>query len=115
MKPNKNSDDYMDTIVENKINQKKSETSQSKTKDIASYDDVEYDNKPKFRIDSNNFVISENQNDHHSINYQIESISNRPQSLLEKCFPIDNYAYDIGKDVLKNKEIILKSNSHHDL
>jgi hypothetical protein len=38
MKPNKNSDDYMDTIEENKINYKKSETSQSKTKDIASYD-----------------------------------------------------------------------------
>lgn len=35
----------MDTIEENKRNLKKSETSQSKTKDIASYDDAEYDNK----------------------------------------------------------------------
>ena len=31
---------------------------------MASYDDAEYDNKQKFRMDSNNFVISENQNDH---------------------------------------------------
>jgi hypothetical protein len=32
----------MDTIDENKKYPKKSETSQSKTKDMASYDDVEY-------------------------------------------------------------------------
>jgi len=35
----------MDTIEENKKNPKISETSQSKTKEMASYDDVEYNIK----------------------------------------------------------------------
>jgi hypothetical protein len=49
----------MDTLEENNKNKQKSEASQSKTKDITSIDDHEMDKKKKFRIDSNNLVMSE--------------------------------------------------------
>lgn len=68
----------MDTLVENNKNKQKSEASQSKTKDITSTDDHEGDKKKKFRIDSNNLVMSENYNEQSSINYHIGSYSNGP-------------------------------------